>query len=61
MNERRAKAVAGATVLGLGALGGVAMATNPGVPAATQQLAANGSGAVVTSASGGISGVLSDD
>jgi hypothetical protein len=51
MNNHRAKLMAGATVLGLGALGGVAMGTNPGMPAA-QKLAANGSGAVVTSASG---------
>jgi hypothetical protein len=51
MNNRRAKLMAGATVVGLGALGGVAMGTNPGMPAA-QKLAANGSGAVVTSASG---------
>ena len=51
MNNRRAKLMAGATVLGLGALGGVAMGTNQGIPA-PQQLAANGSGAVVTSASG---------
>jgi len=51
MNNRRAKITVGATVLGLGALGGVAMGTNPGMPA-SQQLAANGSGAVVTSTSG---------
>lgn len=51
MNNRRAKLMAGATVLGLGALGGVAMGTNQGIPA-PQQLAASGSGAVVTSASG---------
>jgi len=49
MNNRRAKSIAGATILGLGALGGAAMATNQGIPA-SQQLAANGS--VVTSASG---------
>ena len=51
MNNRRAKLMAGATVLGLGALGGAAMSTNQGIPA-TQQLSANGSSAVVTSASG---------
>lgn len=52
MNNRRAKLMAGATILGLGALGGAAMATNQGIPA-SQQLAATGSpGAVVTSASG---------
>jgi hypothetical protein len=50
MNNRRAKLMAGATVLGLGALGGVAMDTNQGIPA-SRQLAANGSGSVVTSAS----------
>jgi hypothetical protein len=49
MNNRRAKLMAGATVLGLGALGGVAMGTNQGLPAAPK-LAAGGS--VVTSASG---------
>ena len=32
MNNRRAKLMAGATVVGLGALGGAAMATNPGTP-----------------------------
>jgi hypothetical protein len=51
MNNRRAKLMAGATVLGLGALGGVAMGTNQGLPA-SQQLAASGSGSVVTSTSG---------
>jgi hypothetical protein len=53
MNNRRAKLMAGATVLGLGALGGAAMGTNQGLPA-SQQLAANGSSAVVTSASGAV-------
>jgi hypothetical protein len=53
MNNRRAKLMAGATVLGLGALGGAAMGTNPGGIPTSQQLAASGSpGAVVTSASG---------
>jgi hypothetical protein len=33
MTNRRAKVAATATVLGLGALGGVAMATNQGLPA----------------------------
>jgi len=51
MNNRRAKLMAGATVLGLGALGGVAVGTNPGT-SAVQKLAANGSVAVVTSTSG---------
>lgn len=43
--------MAGATVLGLGALGGVAMGTNPGMPAG-HTLAANGTRVVVTGASG---------
>ena len=34
MTNRRAKIAAGATVVGLGALGGVALGTNPGMPAA---------------------------
>jgi len=52
MTNRRAKAAATATVLGLGALGGVALGSNPGMPAATQQTAAGANTAVVTSASG---------
>jgi hypothetical protein len=53
MTNRRAKIAATATVLGLGALGGVALGTNPGVPGAGQQLASSGgSGSIVTSASG---------
>jgi hypothetical protein len=53
MTNRRAKIAASATVLGLGALGGVALGTNHGVPVATQQVAASaGSAPVVTSASG---------
>lgn len=53
MSERRAKAAAVATVLGLGALGGVALGSNPGPPVATQQAGAgSGSAAVVTGASG---------
>ncbi len=51
MNNRRAKLIAGTTMVGLGALGGAAMATNQGIPA-SQTLAANGNGSVVTSASG---------
>jgi hypothetical protein len=51
MTNRRAKIAAGATVVGLGALGGFALGTNPGMPA--QQVASvNGSSPVVTSASG---------
>jgi hypothetical protein len=52
MKERRAKLIAGATVVGLGALGGVAMQANPGIP--TTQLASTQSGAIVTSASGAV-------
>ena len=55
MTNRRAKIAAGATVVGLGALGGVALGTNPGMPAASQQVAGvNGSSPVVTSASGAV-------
>jgi hypothetical protein len=53
MSNRRAKLAAGATVLALGALGGVALETNQGIPAATQQVATGGGSApIVTSASG---------
>jgi hypothetical protein len=52
MNNRRAKLMAGVTVLGLGALGGAAMATNHGIPTSQQLASVGGSGAVVTSASG---------
>jgi hypothetical protein len=53
MSNRRAKLAAGATAVGLGALGGVALGTNPGVPAAaTQQVTGGGSAPIVTSASG---------
>lgn len=53
MTNRRAKLAAGATVLGLGALGGVALGSNPGVPAVSREAAAGtGATAVVTSASG---------
>ncbi len=51
MTNRKAKIAAGATVVGLAALGGVALGTNPGMPV-SQQVASNGSAAVVTSASG---------
>lgn len=52
MTNRRAKIAAGATVVGLAALGGVALGTNPGMPV-SQQVATNGSTpGVVTSASG---------
>lgn len=52
MTNRRAKAIATATVLGLGALGGVALGSNPGAPSPAQQSAGASGAAVVTSASG---------
>jgi hypothetical protein len=51
MTSRRARIAAVATALGLGALGGVALGTNPGTPAPTAQVRP-GSGAIVTGASG---------
>jgi hypothetical protein len=51
MSNRRARAAAIATVLGLGALGGVALGTNPGAPPSSGQAGA-GSEAVVTAPSG---------
>ncbi len=54
MSNRRAKYAAVATIAALGALGGVALETNHGVPAATRQLA-SGSAPIVTSASGAVS------
>jgi hypothetical protein len=53
MNNRRAKAAATATVLGLGALGGVAMATNQGLPVQTGSAT---TASVTTSASGAATG-----
>jgi hypothetical protein len=50
MSNRRAKAAATATVLGLGALGGVAMATNQGLPGQSGATTAS----VTTSASGAV-------
>jgi hypothetical protein len=55
MKNTRARLAAAATVLGLGALGGVAMETNHGLPAASQPIASTataGQGPIVTSASG---------
>jgi len=52
MTNRRAKIAAGATVVGLAALGGVALGSNPGMPVASQQVASAGGHAVVTRASG---------
>jgi hypothetical protein len=51
MKDRQAKIAAAATVLGLGALGGVALGTNPGMAGKTA-LVRPGSGPVVTGASG---------
>ena len=51
MKDRKAKIAAAATVLGLGALGGVALGTNPGMPAKVAQVRP-GSAPVVTGASG---------
>ena len=51
-DQPKSQVMAGATVLGLGALGGVALATNHGVPAHPNSCRLGGSGAVVTSASG---------
>jgi hypothetical protein len=52
MTNRRAKIAAGATVVGLAALGGVALGTNPGPPASTQVASTSGAASVVTGASG---------
>ena len=52
MTNRRAKAFATATVLGLGALGGVALGTTPAVSTAPQQAGGQSGQAIVTSASG---------
>jgi len=52
MTDRRAKIAAGATAVGLAALGGVALGTNPGMPAASQQIASAHGSAIVTGASG---------
>lgn len=53
MTNRRAKIAAGATVVGLTALGGVALGTNPGTPV-TQQVASSSGSPIVTSASGAV-------
>jgi hypothetical protein len=53
MTNRRARAMATATVLGLGALGGVALGSNPGMPGAVlQKSGAVASTGVSTGASG---------
>jgi hypothetical protein len=51
MTNRRAKIAAGATVVGLAALGGAALGSNPGMQA-SQSVASSGHAAVVTTASG---------
>jgi hypothetical protein len=57
MNSGRAKLIAGATVLGLGALGGAAMGTNPGMPATAGRSPTGAGAKVVTSASGSATAV----
>lgn len=52
MTNRRAKIAAGATVVGLAALGGVALGANPGPPVSTPVASTSGAAAVVTGASG---------
>ena len=52
MTNRRAKIAAGATVVGLAALGGVALGSNQGMPSAVQQGEAGATASVVTGASG---------
>jgi hypothetical protein len=52
MTNRKAKIAAAATVAGLAALGGVALESNHGLPAATQGASGAGPTAIVTSASG---------
>jgi hypothetical protein len=55
MTNRGAKIAAGATVLGQGALGGVALGSNHGLPAASQRVASGaGAAPVVTTASGAV-------
>lgn len=57
MTNQRAKIAATATVLGLGALGGVALGTNQGPPATTAQVGGTGSESVATAASGSTAAV----
>ncbi|MFN8216437.1 MAG: hypothetical protein U0R71_07545 [Solirubrobacterales bacterium] len=57
MTNRRAKAVATATILGLGALGGVALGSNPGTAGLAHQGEAGATASVTTSASGATSAV----
>lgn len=57
MTKQRAKIAATATVLGLGALGGVALGTNHGLPATTAQVGGTGSKSVATASSGSTAAV----
>jgi hypothetical protein len=52
MTDRRAKIAAGATVVGLAALGGAALGSNPGMPVSRQVAGVAQGGKIVTSASG---------
>jgi hypothetical protein len=56
MKNQSAKLAAVATVMGLGALGGVALGTNPGTPTAVRQGSAVSQG-IVTSTSGAATAV----
>jgi hypothetical protein len=60
MTNRRAKIAAGATAVGLAALGGVALGTNPGPPAATQVASTSGAASVVTGASGAVAAPVAE-
>jgi hypothetical protein len=57
MTTRRAKIAATATVLGLGALGGIALGTNPGASVVTQQVGGGGAAAAVVTGASGASAV----
>jgi hypothetical protein len=62
MKKQRARLAAGATILALGGLGGVALGTNHGLPAATSQTATatgSGNGPIVTSTSGATATMVS--
>ena len=57
MTNQRAKIAATATVLGLGALGGIALGTNQGMPATTAQVGGSGSESIATASSGSTAAV----
>jgi hypothetical protein len=60
MSKQRARIATSATILALGALGGVALGTNHGIPAATRQaVTGNGNGPIVTSTSGAPAAMVS--